>query len=486
MAAKVPLREKQPDFQLLVHANKTANFFYTLDHLAGTTKSNRAISDLYRQTWAKEVGFKADDDRYLANFRTLRHEGKKKRKRPSVHRPLRTSLAPPSTTAFELYTTCFYKGSSLKEAFALLKNLCKKDEKHIERLARVFAHFAARFDTLYEKREAKLLKLSKEFSQRVLVSKLGPFLDEVAAFYRAKVDDKTIFVNIMWAPPRIAHATTAGNHMVIPLPDEHDWTDEFIVSRLGVIAHESAHYLFGSISEELKGRITTEFIEECGLLRDKHINILDEAMQTALGNGLFLSRNFKKHFNARGFWYAFESKHSFPFAVDEYAKKLFLPLQKALATGEVFYPSFFRQAMAIYGETFPRRPKDFCKVAFLIGNQKAVRLFNMTIAGKSRWAYDLDKLEVAGNDLMECPGRTAVFLLLQDELDEFNKNNLSGIPAKKLAPILKKHPAALLTSKRKERGYVFIFLARDLWELRKILIRFYSFQSIPEGPVFGR
>ena len=486
LAAKVPLREKQPDFQLLFNASKTANFFYTLDNLAGSSGSHRAISDMYRQSWAKEVGFTPDDDKYLANFLILRRESRKKRERPAIHRPLRASLAPPSMTAQELFATCFLKGTSLKQALALLKSLCNKDDKHVKRVERVFDHFAKRFDVLWEKKRGKLEKLAKEFSQRALVSKVAPFLDEVAAFYRSKVNDKTIFVNMMWAPSRVAHAATYGNHMIIPLPDGNDWNDDFVISRLGVIVHESSHYLFGSMAEELKSRITTEFVEKCGLLRNKHINILDEAVQTALGNALFLSRNFPESFDPKGFWYAFESQYDFPFAIDEFAKKLFGPLERALSAGETFYPTFFRNAMTIYDDTFPLRPKDFCKVSFLIGNDEVVDLFNMTLTSQSRWSYGLDKLEVARKDLMECPGRTVVLLLLQDELTRLKECNFPGISTQELEPILQKYPAALLTNKREERGYVFLFLARDLWELRKLLIRFYSFETIPEQPVYGR
>ncbi len=463
-----------------------ANILYTIDQLAGTAR-NPAISSLYRKCWNDEVGFRAEDEAKLATYRSIyRRLGKRKRPRPTIHRPLGSLLVPPEMNRYELFTSSYLKGVDEEATYELFHTLAKVKEEDVKKLRLVVKHFKGRFEKLWIKRKRSLEKLAQELAQRALVGRLGPFLDEVANFYRAPINDKTIFVNVLWAPPRVAHAATYGNHMVIPVPHEAQWDDKFIISRLGVIAHEVSHHLLSTISAELKERITTEFVERCGLLRTKHINILDEALQTALGNGLFLEKNFPRHFRKKGSWYAFEAEYDFPYAIDEYAKKLFPSLKSSLATGEAFYPTYFRKACEVYEQTFPLRPKDFCSVSLVVGNRESSRLFKSTIKGRSRWFYTLDKLDVAGKDLMECPGRTVIFLLLAEDLKHVDMNKLAGIPVKKLEPILEKHPSALITARRQERGYIFLFLAKDSWELRKQLINFYNLQVIPEQPIYGR
>jgi len=488
--ARVPLRPTAARFEVAVVAAPTANLLFTIDMLAGPPDVPVAVVDAFRRTWFAEAGRRPGDDDMLARWRSVRMAAvaaaATSRVEPSIHHPLGDSLVPPGRERRTLFLAACLAAPTVDEAAELVEAVGgTADDGSVVR--QVAGHFDRRFQTVWARRCPRLVELASELDGLARRAELGPFLDQVAGFYRADEAERRFVVHVLWAPPGGAQTAAVGNHLPLPVPDDATWNEALLIRQLGVIAHEASHYLLSALDGELKSRVTTEFAEACGLVRTRHANLLDEALQTALGNALFLQRRFPEQFDSHDVWYAFEPELEVPYAVDEYAKALLPSLVEALdETHEPFYPTFLRRAIAVYRSTFTVRPRDLARVAFVVGHRSAIALLDGIVPGRARWGYPLDQWDVAGKDLMECPGRTTLFLLRSADVAALDEGRLvGGLGRDRLQTLLSAHPWVLLTVPRDERGYVFVVLARDDWQLRRALIRFHSLLDVPTEPLFG-
>jgi hypothetical protein len=131
------------------------------------------------------------------------------------------------------------------------------------------------------------------------------------------------------------HAQAIGSRLLIevrPVDTPADQTQ--------VVAHESAHYLFELMQPERVSALEAR-ARSLGEPGERAWKLLQEALPTALGQGLAVSRLTPSEFDPNGTWYHIAS-------IDRFAKRIFPILRREMEAGRTIEGPFLEEALRAY------------------------------------------------------------------------------------------------------------------------------------------
>ncbi len=320
----------------IVQVLPLSNLVYQLDCLAGTINCSQAT---YLNLWKTRIGWTAEDDVHLDRWRALR-----RKYRGEI--VLDVSRAEPMALPWSGPT-----GIELEDKFAIA-TFHARDElalrSHWEAivaptdlpaLESVIDHFQPRFSKWWkEEAQGPCEHYRRTVQSRLAQKSVKDAILSFARFYDVDLPGEyPIYLNLFYRPKGTDNhtkGTQLENHAVVEfLPDED------VNFRLGVVIHELCHFFHASGSEADKRALSQSFADSPDSLSLAGLNILNEALATALGNGiagelLLDPATFKAKLESdRGLYN--------DSAIDAAAKAILPFLKSQLATGKTLYDQAF-------------------------------------------------------------------------------------------------------------------------------------------------
>ncbi len=289
--------------------------------------------------------------------------------------PLRAALLPPAELqAAEAFAEPFFRFATLAEALEDL-SLPPTDTAAVRA---AFVWFAAPLASLTRALAARRPHLALAGAARV--GGFDRYLALLARFYGVGARlPRRLSVDVVWAPAGPARATAWSGRAVVPftpaLFGHPGPTGTFpraaLVRVLGVVVHEFGHVFASLLPYRRRRELTHRIAGEVGVLHRRHANVLDEAVQTAAGNVLYL--------RAQPTWtdlsrelYAAEPGQRFPRAIDTLSRHLAPVLARYLATPAAFDGPFLDAALQTHAAVFGRPPYAFAAACVVVSNAPPV------------------------------------------------------------------------------------------------------------------
>ena len=321
-----------------VRAYPISNLIYQLDCMAQVL---RCSTNSYEELWAKNLRWSSTDVDFLNQWKEirLRYQGE-----------IKLDEAPPKPFALpwsgptgiqlgDKFSIATYHATDRRDLRTRLETLVAPTE--MEKIDSVLSNFEPRFMTRWKRSaQASLIKFQKGLDKKVNQPEVRRKVEEFATFYEAKYPPNyLIYLNLFYRPTsesKGTFATVYDNHASIEV-----LAGEKVTNVLDVVIHEICHFFHSSGPEGRKRQLTEAFANSKDPLSLPTINILNEALATAFGNGIAAelwmdSKHFKERLGKeRGFYN--------DTAIDAAAKSLLPMVKDDLAQGKTLYASDFSQ-----------------------------------------------------------------------------------------------------------------------------------------------
>jgi hypothetical protein len=338
-AAPAPDREAGalpgPRLTLDIDAAPLPNLTYQLDCMAGLL---RCSTDAYRQLWKEKLAWSPEDDQALATWTALR---KKYQGQVRLDRERKNPGLPVKGVGVDLETRQRFAGfvatdlASYRQLIGMLYLPADAD-----RMAETLAHFHPRFDGWWQQAALPQLRpFLKATLALVRERDLVAFFDQAAAFYGADLPPGThLPMHLIFRPLGKTKGTNGqqvDQHSVVEVLEGEKPED-----RIDVVAHELFHFFHYQAPTAHTFALTQAFTRSSWPDAVAGFALLDEAVATALGNGLVARKvlpkeRFEKD-RARALSFYEDAD------IDACAKALMDPLAKLLETGKgIGSPEFF-------------------------------------------------------------------------------------------------------------------------------------------------
>ncbi|MBI5548264.1 MAG: hypothetical protein HY901_30660 [Deltaproteobacteria bacterium] len=346
-----------------------------------------------------------------------------------------------------------------------------------ESLRQVFTHFDRQLDDIW-KNGALLEECRKKLETLAARSSIAGFLQSLARFYGVEeILLEPLEVELLWGSS--FRGTVMGRRMILFFPPDTKTDEGTMASKLGVVVHELGHYFEERMPVERKRAITTAMVEKAGYVNDGHPNILEEALQTAAGNIVFLKKHFPAAYDPNASFYMYEAKLEYPFAIDALARRLAPILEKELEASSTFFPRFLDLALAEQRQVIPPLPRHFARASLVSGPAKQVAMLFKPLFGETHVSLDLSHPEAAGSTVSQCPSRSVVLLGLEGDLPALRKIlEQSGEKGVSIPDTLGDEPM-LVVQPRAAGGYLMVAAGKQESQLREALIRLFMLPSFP-------
>ena len=334
-----------------VAVSEIANLTYQLDCLAGLTHGS---AEAYRELWREELGWSREDDAALDRWRETR---RRYVKTVDIAEAAPDGLAYPDDLfapgTLDLGRRLRIAGYRAADVAAYRRDVALVTlATDAETLGGTLEHFRPRFGAWWQRSARPHLEtFSAGLTRLVAEKRLDRLTASVARFYGVASDASLAIEIHLLARPRRAGPTTFGEQvenyaLVEVLPGEQP------EERVDVVFHELFHYLYGRMAEDRKLALRRAFIASPDPAALATFNVFDEAIATALGNGIVLERVKGDEALARAMSKE-GSLYNDPF-VERVAKRLLPFVEEKLAKGaaldEPFVATYVAEAGAALGE----------------------------------------------------------------------------------------------------------------------------------------
>jgi hypothetical protein len=342
--------QERPAVAIRVAVSEMANLTYQLDCLAGLAHGS---TPAYRELWTKELGWTTADDAALDRWRAARSPYS--RPVPIVDTPSDGISYPDDLFAggeLDLGRRVRIAGLRARDTAGYASDIALLTlPVHAETLSATVEHFRPRFAAWWERvARPQLATFSEGLSRTIAKHQLDRFTASVARLYGIDPGARLAIEIHLVARPRFAGSSSYGeqveNYALVEVLDGERPED-----RVDVVLHELFHYLYGRMPEARKLAIRRAFAASPDPASLATFNLFDEAIATALGNGLVL-RAVKGEEALRAAMAQQGALYNDPF-VERVAKRLLTPvaerLEKGSALDEPFVASYISEAGAALG-----------------------------------------------------------------------------------------------------------------------------------------
>jgi hypothetical protein len=269
--------------RLVVQVSELSNLIYQLDCLSGLTNCSQ---NSYLHLWRSTLDWSAEDQSQLEQWKLLRAK---------YHGPipLNQPQFQPANLPWNGPT-----GLQLDEKFSIAA-LHAVDEKSLwthwevivaptdlPKLESIVGYFQPRFSVWWSHRaQEKAEEFKRDLQNRLQQEPIQALLESFARFYDADFPDGyPVYLNLFFRPPgedTHSNATMIENHAVIEFIPGED-----VNRHLRVVIHELCHFLYSSSTDSQKQRLISAFANSKGPSSLAGWGLLNEALATALGNGI--------------------------------------------------------------------------------------------------------------------------------------------------------------------------------------------------------
>lgn len=468
------LRGKSFEFQFRV--SEISNLAHQLDCLSGVAPDN---DNGYRKFWAAKLNWSKDDDAQLAVWRNLnqKYQGKLK-----IEQTEETGLPYPINGAS---IDSVLLQDRLRFA-SLLSSNPGEYRRHIELLVLpadvnkfvgVITHFYPRFHSWWEAEARQVLSArSEQYVKLIREKSLIELTERAAAFYGAEFPDNyVIFFHLLFKPMSLsAHSEQVENHALLEVRDK-----EVLASQLPSLIHELCHHLIRLAPRRQQERLARVFIESSRPYSLSVYNLLDEALASAIGNGLVVKslvsdEDFQQYLSRE------KSFYSDPF-IDRAAKALMPVVARRMAEGlSIYSGDFADEYLGAVGDALGElrnSPMLSLKIMSGIFNaaQRPVywKLLDTVSAG-SAFGFDSLSSPEGWEFLDRHTELSAVILLLNTELPELQRKGtlLGKGNLKRIGKLANSDNGFVYGVRRSPKSHVYVFVGPNSASLESLITIF--------------
>jgi len=457
--------------RLQFHSDEIGNLVFQIDCLGGLARCKVAA---YRALWQERLGWSGDDDAQLERWctarepyrgRTMLEEGDPAGANSALPLP-RPVLA--FDTKIRIAGLQATSPEDYRDRLSLLLH-----PADATRLADVVQHFRPRFASWWRDAAGVQRAAMRRAARTLAHSGLDALLTRVARFYEAGLDiGQVLHVHFITRPPGGSPIMTGEQIEEHALVEIH--SGEAPTERLDVVLHEIFHYFFASAPSASHTRLLAAFAQEADPLALHAYNLLDEALASALANGLARRRLRPASFAA----YA-AAPHSFyaDAEIDRAAKALLPWVEPLLDRGSSLFDApaeeIIRRIHDALGPSLARPVLGLCShvVAFQAPNLAAVRDFLVSEA-RARVSYAFSSLddEEAQRMLERHPGLAGVLLLRPGDLPRLAHWS-RVVDGTIIAAAMHQPPGTgfIYGVRRSDKAYIYLVVAGDAAESQRLV-----------------
>lgn len=454
--------------RLLWRVPELANRFWLLDR--ASKWDGRADAGRY----AEPLKLSAEDRKLLASYAEMRQRlSQEPPHDDDMRHPLADKLVSPRPELRERFALAFFRSDTLAAASQQL-GLSPADHKLLTHL---FRHFGPRLDRIM--RGAAGLETTKQALESLAGElHLPEFLAKQARFVGLADAPTQLTVNVVWAPPGDRQSTCMAEQMIISVAPGGDVGRGALVSTLGVVVHELGHTLVSLLPDAERMRLSDLLHRQHGLIQRRHANYIDEAVQTAIGNALFVRQAQSGKLDDPQL-YLWEPENEWPDAIDTMARALEPLVRSHLdepgAYGRVILPA----ALEIQRQTLGDRPRFHSRVALVWAQDKVAAQYFRTLfwaISRQMWTGETAPFVRA----MEAAPQTARWVLARPDVQEPAVAQLAAVKAAKAAVEKGAGVACAVAVRAGADGDVEVaVLASDALRMRALLLAVWGAEGLP-------
>ena len=477
-----------------VELSEIANLTYQLDCLGGFVS---CVEEDYKALWDERFLKTPEDRKQLAEWEDLRQRYQLEVSLPASE----DSPLIPRHSEINLFVKLRIAGlqaADLEDYLSRLELLVAPADR--TRFARVLRHFLPSFDTWWQ---AEALPRGRPMAQKIEAllgtpEVAGP-LARIERFYAPALDPESTLRLALMARPARASENTSGQQVestavVEFLPDERP------EDRIDVVIHELCHFFFDSAADGSFAELQKRFAAAGRPAATPAYNLLNEALATALGNGMIgravlEPEEFEKTLAREGSFYNYPN-------VDRAGKALLPVLDLWLAEGRtLFDPQFvdvyIRTLESAFGDSL-LAPQLFLNEMYLMVDARVgtglARPVRQALHSTSVYSEEAAWSEPGIlADYRKNPRLNAVFLVHPENVMELaNRGILPLEEVKAIAQRAAQEGKALYAFERAPGTYIFVLVAKDaetakalagqLAGARKGFLGFYAGEAGPAPP----
>lgn len=446
-----------------VELSEIANLTYQLDCLGGLVS---CVEEDYKALWDERFLKTPEDHKQLADWVDLRQRYQLEVSLPaSAESPLIPRHS--EINLFVKLRIAGFQAADLEDYLSRLELLVGPADR--ARFARVLRHFLPSFDRWWQ---GEALPRGRPMAQK-LGALLGTpqvagLLARIERFYAPGLDPgSTLRLSLMARPARTGENTSGqqveGTAVVEFLPNERP------EDRIDVVIHELCHFFFASSADSSFAELQKRFAADGRPAATPAYNLLNEALATALGNGVIgravmEPERFEKFRAREGSFYNNPN-------VDRAGKALLPVLDGWLGEGRtLFDPQFvdvyIRTLESAFGESL-LAPQLFLHEMYLMvdarvgtGLARPVRqaLHSTSVYSEaSAWSEPGILADYRKN-----PRLNAVFLVHPENVMELANHGILPIgEVKAIAERVGREGKAIYAFERAPGTYIFVLVAKD-------------------------
>ncbi|MBI1212417.1 MAG: hypothetical protein GC190_13215 [Alphaproteobacteria bacterium] len=446
---------------LSVHARPTTNLIYQLDCMADLI---HCAPDIFQSLWHNELGFDAEDQRQLDEWKRLGEALQRRNKSPNPPPEVGASFPiPPSDdpTVWSDVLQAGYVANDLAAVDAAERKFLLPQE--VETLHHIAEHFRPRFERWWNDNNQSANAFVPALKDALTKSRAFDLIGWAAAFYGADLGDGHLQIHVIALPKgklTLTRAFRSGPHLVVEVvPGEQ------AQHRVDVVVHEMAHHVFGSMPLARKAA----FMERMLAAGDGAVpswSYFDEVQATVIGN-IMAFRNaatpdeFGKQWNRPRSFYAVEP-------IDIGARATHQLFDMAFALGGPMrddFPAAFvaamRQGFGAKLETPAVYLNSMAQINLDPRDNDRKRLLRHTLHTTSAWEYDAENTNDFLSHAKKYPALSLAVTLRPDQLSQIDA--LSGVLAMSAAQVkdaLASTTGAIIVARRSLNAYAFVLIAR--------------------------
>jgi hypothetical protein len=463
-----------------LHLAPQPNLVYHLDCITGIALCAQVI---YRELWST-FAMSGEDESALATWKAVRgrHAGELRTVDPP--RPPQPLLAP--SRVFDLAERQRIVGlrartpADYQATMALLST-----DADARELRQIVERFAPRFLRWWQARGFAAGSTSFDGFTKLLAD---PFLDstiqKAARFYEADLPEGTTFqIHVLVQPKssrKLSVAYQLEGDSVVESPEGEKPED-----RIDIIAHELFHYFFFRMDPKRQSAMLESVCSSDDPLSVVAFGVLDEAVATALGNGVVgqhyeRPEAFAKQL-ARGLT---RNRSTAPIAREIFPSMSSFLDRGATVSSDEFLRVFYRATKATFANGRPR-PIDYLHSPVLIADARlasaAQRLRDASDAGfpSLREFTSLDG--EAKSFLREHPFISAALLVLDAPGAVVESLGLADGHGATLSSVAARTRGFVYALPRTAKSYAFVFVAADSKTMEDLVDRFAALAELVPG-----
>jgi hypothetical protein len=459
---------------LIFDSTPLANLTFQLDCMADLIHCDQnAILPIW-----KTASWTSEDDANLRKWSELQH----------VYRDFELSL--PDASNEELRKVGFplrHRGVSFEQKFRLI-GLSARDLKEYRKevgfltspqdaaeFASIVERFEPRFMTWWQKSGFKTVSgFTTGFASLMKEKGISAFLERTTVFYRSHgVSGSPIYIHFIALPTTSGHSSgeQIENHGIVEV-----LSGEKPVDRIDVICHEIFHYFYSLASSKDHLFLVSAFAQSSKPDAIPAYNLLNEALATALGNGIVARMTHTSE------WYEKTARRQRSFyndnAIDAVAKKVIPELDEALKNGTTLYdPKFIEGYLAAVRAALAdqaQAPQLYLRKAAFIYEKPFeadyTKFYRAIHGGDSYETTDLDSDRAIRKKLSDAAHLSALIMVKPKHLEAL-KHWKAFIPSQQLQAIknqAKRRSPFIYFVPRNKNSWIFVLVAepgQQAWQL---------------------